>query len=263
MTVAELQVAEREIFKRVQQVVLPEVIDVLSATECSEDKRYTKNVLKKAGASIRQLKPQLKEDLLTVGGRLLNEPLGDERKHPFILPYKHHVADLIIKQCHENLGHMGQESVLLSLRETVWIAKGRSVVRRVLGICMTCQRQRNACPGEQFMADLPEVRVALEKQPFTFVGLLEVEQGTSRVKRYGRRLTCLSTHAVHKARSLGTDSMINALRRFVNVRGYPEQIRSDQGKNFTKADKELKKAIKEWNQHKISNFRRQKMIKWS
>ena len=69
---------------------------------------------------------QLKEGLLRVGGRLVNAPLGDERKHPVILPYKHHVTDLIIKQCHENLGHMGQESVLSSLRETVWIVKGRS-----------------------------------------------------------------------------------------------------------------------------------------
>ena len=85
--------------------------------ECSEDKRYTKKVLKKAGASIRWLNPQLKEGLLRVGGRLVNAPFGDERKHPIILPYKHHVTDLIIKQCPENWCHMGQESVLSSLRE--------------------------------------------------------------------------------------------------------------------------------------------------
>ena len=171
LTVAELQVAEREIFRRVQHVAFPEVIDVLSATECCEDKRYPKKVLKKAGASIRQLNPQLKEGLLRVGGRLVNAPLGDERKHPVILPYKHHVTDLIIKQCHENLGHMGQESVLSSLRETVWIVKGRSAVRRVLRRCMTCQRQRNAHPGKQFMADLPEVRLVPEKPPFSYVGV--------------------------------------------------------------------------------------------
>ena len=269
LTVAELQVAEREIFKRVQQVAFPEVIEVLSAIECSKDKRYPKKVLKKAGASIRQLNPQLKEGLLRVGGRLVNAPFGDEKKHPIILPYKHHVTDLIIKECHENLGHMGQESVLSSLRETVWIVKGRSAVRRVLGRCMTCQRQRNACPGEQFMADLPEVRVVPEKPPFTFVGVdyfgpLEVKQRRSRVKRYGCLFTCLTTRAVHIeiAHSLDTDSMINALRRFISVRGYPEQIRSDQGSNFTKADKELKEAIEEWNQHKINNFCRQKKIEW-
>ena len=154
---------------------------------------------------------------------------------------------------------MGQESVLSFLRETVWIVKGRSAVRRVLGRCMTCQRQRNACPGEQFMADLPAVRVAPEKPPFTFVGVdyfgpLEVKQGRSRVKRYGCLFTCLTTRAVHIeiAHSLDTDSMINALRRFISVRGYPEQIRSDQGSNFTKADKELKEAIEEWSQHKMT-----------
>ena len=87
LTVAELQVAEREIFKRVQRVAFPEVIDVLSVTECCEDKRYPKKVLKKAGPSIRELTPQLKEGLLRVGGRLVNAPFGDERKHPIILPY--------------------------------------------------------------------------------------------------------------------------------------------------------------------------------
>ena len=53
LTVAELQEAERELFKRVQQVAFPEVIDVLSATKCCEDKKYPKKVLKKVGASIR------------------------------------------------------------------------------------------------------------------------------------------------------------------------------------------------------------------
>ena len=33
LTVAELQIAKREIFKRVQQVAFPQVIDILSAKE--------------------------------------------------------------------------------------------------------------------------------------------------------------------------------------------------------------------------------------
>ncbi|PFX13875.1 hypothetical protein AWC38_SpisGene22013 [Stylophora pistillata] len=123
--VQKLQIAESEIFKRFQQVALPEVIDVLSTTGCCEEKRYSKKVLKKAGAPIRQLNPQTKEGLLRVGGRLVNAPFGDERKHPIILPYKHHTTYLIMKPCHEKLGHMGQESVLSSSRETAWIVKMR------------------------------------------------------------------------------------------------------------------------------------------
>ena len=125
-------------------------------------------------------------------------------------------------------------------------------------------------PWKEFMADLPEVRLVPEKPPFTYVGvdyfgLLEVKQGRSGVKRYGCLFTCLITRAVHikVAHSLDTDSMINALGRFISVRGYPEKIRSDQGSNYIKADKELKEAIEEWNQHKINNFCRQKEIGWT
>ena len=119
----------------------------------------------------------------------------------------------------------------------------------------------------QFMADLLEVRVVPEKPPFPFVdvdyfGPLEVKQERSRVKRYGCLFTCPTTRASQIAHSLDTDSMINALRRFISVRGYQEQLRNEQGSNFTKADKEMKEAIEEWNQHKISNFCREKKIEW-
>ena len=65
------------------------------------------------------------------------------------------------------------------------------------------------------------------------------------------------------AHSLNTDSMIKALRRFTSVHGYPKEIRSDCGTNFTKADKELKASIKEWNHQKIENFCAQNGIEWN
>ena len=148
-----------------------------------------KKVLRKTRTSQRQLNPQLREGLLRVSGRLVNAPVAYERKLPIVFPYKHHVTDVIIQQYHESLGHMGQESVLSSLRETFWIIKGRSAVRHVLRRCVDCRR-RNILPGEQFMANLPTDRLTPNKPPFTFVGVdyygpLEVKQGRSRVKRYG------------------------------------------------------------------------------
>ena len=268
LKVAELQVAEREILRRVQQVSFPDVVEILTPTETHEGNRCVKKVLRKAGASLRQLNPQFSEGLLRVGGRLRNAPVTYERKHPIILPYKHRVTDLIVRQYHEALGHMGQECVLSSLRETFWIIKGRSAVRRVLRRCVDCQR-RNARPGEQFMADLPEDRLTPEKPPFSFVGIdyfgpLEVKQGRSRVKRYGCLFTCLTTRAIHIeiAHSLGTDSMVNALRRLISIRGCPERIRSDQGTNLIRSDKELKEAIEGWNQQKVNSFCNQKGIEW-
>ena len=44
------------------------------------------------------------------------------------------------------------------------------------------------------------------------------------------------------------------LRRFVSLRGRPRKIRSDCGTNITKADKELKANVEEWNKSSIENF---------
>ncbi len=48
--------------------------------------------------------------------------------------------------------------------------------------------------------------------------------------------------------------MLNVLRRFVSLRGRPRKIRSDCGTNITKADKELKANVEEWNKSSIENF---------
>ncbi|KAK3715636.1 hypothetical protein QZH41_008075 [Actinostola sp. cb2023] len=269
LTVEELRNAERLILAHVQLISFPEVVEALS-TKKSSDERSTKRTLQRVGASIYQLNPtwDSKERLLRVGGRLVEAPVDDEFKHPIILPYRHPVTDLIIEHYHITVGHMGQESVLSSLREKFWIVKGRSAVRRVNRKCIDCQK-RKAKPGEQYMANLPQNRLTPDKPPFTYVGVdyfgpLEVKQGRAHVKRYGCLFTCLTTRAVHVeiAHSLDTDSMINALRRFISIRGYPEEIRSDRGTNFTKADKELKEALNEWNQTKISSFCMQKEIQW-
>ena len=88
--------------------------------------------MKKLGALISKLNPQVRDGLLRVEGRIGLAPLSYELKHSVILPYKHHVTDLIIKDHHLKTSHMGQESVLSSLTQRYWILKGRSAVRQVL-----------------------------------------------------------------------------------------------------------------------------------
>ena len=41
------------------------------------------------------------------------------------------------------------------------------------------------------------------------------------------------------AHSIDTDSMVNALRRFISIHGCPEQMRTDRGTNFTRAERKL------------------------
>ncbi|KAL2083669.1 hypothetical protein ACEWY4_021442 [Coilia grayii] len=125
--------------------------------------------------------------------------------------------------------------------------------------CVVCRRHHGAV-GQQQMADLPGSRVTPERPPFTCVGVdyfgpFEVKRGRSLVKRYGVLFTCLTIRAVHikVATSLDTDSFINALRRFVARRGQVQELRSDNGTNFVGAERELKRAIEEWNQERISD----------
>ena len=85
---------------------------------------------------------------LWAGGCIGRAPLPYELKHPVILPYKHHATCLILRDHHQRMGHLGQESVLSSLRKKYWILKRRSAVRRVLNKCSDWQR-RKAKPAEQ------------------------------------------------------------------------------------------------------------------
>lgn len=119
------------------------------------------------------------------------------------------------------------------------------------------------------MAELPKDRVTPSEPPFTYVGIdcfgpMEVKQGWSHAKRYGCLFTCWVVCAVHIEilHSASADSMINAIRRFISMRGCPKEIRSDNGTNFTGADKELRDAVHQWNHYRISNFCAQRESKW-
>ena len=63
----------------------------------------------------------------------------------------------------------------------------------------------------------------------------------SKVKRYHVLFTCLTTRVIHieVVYSLDTDSFINSMHRFIARRGEPEQMGSDNGRNFVRGKKEL------------------------
>ena len=248
LTVNDIQEAEVTILQNVQSKYYPNGTD-------------SKELLK--------LTPQLDSNgILRVGGRLVNAEVPKEVKHPIILPCSHHISQLIVKNYHDLTGHTGVERTLAETRLKFWIIKGRTVVRQVLSKCITCRRLR--APTEtQLMADLPASRVSPNEPAFYRVGVdyfgpFTIKQGRSNVKRYGCIFTCLTTRAVHIeiSHSLDTDSFINALQRFIARRGEPIQIYSDNGTNFVGAHQELKKAVREFNQHKITDFLMAREISW-
>lgn len=61
-------------------------------------------------------------------------------------------------------------------------------------------------------------------------------------KRWAILFTCLTTRAVHieVIEELSSSAFINALRRFVSIRGPVKEYRSDRGTNFVGATQDLK-----------------------
>lgn len=100
------------------------------------------------------------------------------------------------------------------------------------------------------MGDLPSDR--LKPSPaFTFVGVdtfgpwpiiyHRTRGGQANQKRWALLFTCLVTSAVHieVIEELTSSSFINALRRFVSLRGPVQRFRSDRGTNFVGATEDL------------------------
>lgn len=99
------------------------------------------------------------------------------------------------------------------------------------------------------MADLPSSRLQPEP-PFTHIGIdcfgpFLVKERRSEVKRWGLLLTCLYSRAVHVEVlvDMSTDSLINALRCFICLRGNVKTIYCDHGTNFIGASNELHKEL--------------------
>ena len=158
ITLPELTTAKHEILKRVQSQTYAEE---LKCVQKSDGKGMKTNKLIK-------LSPFIENELLRVGGRLQNSELGHHRTHPIILPEKHHVTNLIIRQYHETYEHVGTQQVLSLIRKDYWITKGVSAVKRVIGDCFRCKRLYKT-PCEQMMAPLPKERVTADKPPFTYM----------------------------------------------------------------------------------------------
>lgn len=159
-------------------------------------------------------------------------------------------------------GHSGLEHTLSLVRKKYWID------RRILNSCFDCRRRQEPV-GQQKMASLPEDRVNPSEPLFSYVGvdcfgLLDVCRCRSTVKRYGVIFTCLSSRTIHieAVHSLDMDSFIEALRRFIARRGQLLLMRSDNSGNFVKAERELRVAVRDWNQDKIHDFLLAKNIKW-
>ena len=109
------------------------------------------------------------QGVLVTGRRLKNAPIPEHSVHQLILPRNHPVADLIIKDTHEKIGHCGREYVLSEVRQRYWIIGIRPTIRHVLNSCFGCRKRCAPLPCEQKMAYIPQSYVTPGDPPLTYV----------------------------------------------------------------------------------------------
>ena len=198
-------------------------------------------------SSILSLDPYIDNDgLLRVGGRLSRSSLSSDEKHPIILPGKHHVSKLLVSFFHEQVKHQGRHFTEGAVRTAgFWITGCKRLTSSLIFNCVKCKKLRGQFVGQK-MSDLPKDRVE-QSSPFSYVGVdvfgpwevtcRRTRGGQASSKRWAVLFTCLAIRAVHIEiiEDMSSSAFINALRRFVSIRGKVKQFRSDRGTNFVGA----------------------------
>jgi len=204
------------------------------------------------------------------------ENYGYDKIYPVILDRHDPLTRLLAQEAHHEQGHpVGHNAVKARIQAEYAIVGLGSLLWTLKWQCSVCTR-RNSKPLTQLQASLPEGRLGTKLRAFNDVGLdfagpfdIVMGRGRARKKVYILVLTCLAVRAVHLEATGGmeTTDVINAISRFVDMRGVPETIVSDNQTSFIKADKDLTEWIKTIDFNKIQqhtlNFRGRKGIVWN
>ena len=184
--------------------------------------------------------------------RLQNAKLLDyDTRFPIILPSKHPLTSLVIKETHDRLLHGPIDNVLIDLRCRYSIPKARQLVKSHIHNCCVCKWKR-AKPYSTPCASLPSDRVNIEPAGcvFTAIGVDHFAMNAKDVgKCYGVIFTCAVSRAVHieLTPTLSCSDFLLAFDCYISRRGLPRVIYSDNATTFKAASSIIFKQYRiEW-----------------
>ena len=214
---------------------------------------------------VRQLGLCLTDNLIQCAGRLQNAQIPDDARRPILLPPKHRVTELIIRDEHDRGLYCGLSSTVARLRQRWWVPQARQRVRSVLHRCVKCRRVTGAPYIAPPAPPLPNFRVT-ESAPFEvtgvdLVGPLYVINGPTQQSVYIVLFTCAATRAVHLEimEDQRTETFLRAFKRFTSRRSTPRLILSDNARYFKGASEILKKI---YNHPTLQNDLSLQRVEW-
>lgn len=185
--------------------------------------------------------------LIRCQGRIEHSQLPLDAKQPILLPKDNHLTTLIVLAMHYRVLHNGVGETLTEIRQTFWIPKGRQLIKRLISKCVICKKAEGKPFHSMKTPPLPKSRVsgnhAFQTTGVDYAGPIFIRgtAGTPCSKMYICLFTCANIRAVHLelVENLTAEAFIRAFKRFINRRGVPEYIISDNAKNFKAASIEI------------------------
>ena len=226
--------------------------------KCCQESAYRQEFMqlndqkKRSSPRLRQLNLFLDKDgLIRCKGRIHNAPIPESAKFPYLIPANHHLAELIVRDAHNQVLHAGVNATVTQIRQLFWIPSARQCVKGILRKCVTCRKVSGTHYTAPDPPPLPKVRLQ-DAPPFSvtgidFTGALYVKDKNNIVtKAYVCLFTCASSRAVHLEviSDLSVDSFLQAFSRFTSRKSTPQVIISDNGSTFVAASEELRNLFK-------------------
>lgn len=75
------------------------------------------------------------EGIIRVGDRLKHADISFNQRHPVVLPAKHHITEIILRQEYTRLQHYEPQQLLAAIRTLHWPLSGRREARKVVRRC--------------------------------------------------------------------------------------------------------------------------------
>ena len=171
--------------------------------------------------------------------------------YPIYLPDDHLFTAKFVQQAHSVTLHGGVTLTMAKVRETHWIPRLRSLVKKVRRSCWGCKRFQVKAYQSPPPGNLPVTRTQ-GMTPFENVGVDFAGPIKYRVKPKQEGKAYLVLYACCLTRgvfldvlpTLQTDKFLASLKKFIARRGRPRYIYSDNGSTFKAAADWLKKVRK-------------------
>lgn len=164
-------------------------------------------------------------------GRMSNADMPFSARNPILLDRDHGLTALLIIGAHHRVLHNGVAETLAELRSKYWIVRGRQLVKRQIGRCVTCKKLEGLPYKGIAPPPLPDFRVT-KSRPFQTTGVdyvgpmyVKGQDSSGSNKVWMILYTCYTTRAVHLdlVRDMTSKTFIRSLRRLAARRGAPNR----------------------------------------